>query len=262
MTNKLPVVGKRYKTNANFNLVYCYGSNATCVMTLNNSKCEFLIPTDLVMALFEELPEEKAETKPETQSHISELNPEVKEAMEELRKNIKQIVDNITGTFIPLAHINFNENKKLMYETLYQTQSLLNALDKQFNVTEFGYIKIQAEEFADNKIEPDENGSFKHLDNAEKMSQDIMKEESIWKPMRELDKSENNDLFLRTKDKRILLGECLVGVLYKHEEYDFITLTDFINDYEKLKERDRSKEAKLRELEEKIKNLEKIIYPS
>ena len=87
----------------------------------------------------------------------------------------------------------------------------------------------------DNKIQPDENGSFKHLDNAEELSQEIMKksaEESIWKPDCET---------MEERSKGCLTGKTII--LHPYEP-KYIQIFSLINDYEKLKERVRKLEGK------------------
>lgn len=186
MTNKLPVVGKRYR------LLHYY-------------------PKDTFLLSWEELPEDEAETKPETQSydsesikkdqmdkamqsindlrvyregynkgwnecleevkkqmpnHISELSPEVKEAMEELKKADNWFRNN--------ASITLPEHCFKLSNTAF---CLLNALDKQFSLN--GYFEglpPSREAIERSKAQPDENGSFKDIDGAEELSQELMKE--------------------------------------------------------------------------------------
>lgn len=102
---------------------------------------------------FADLEEENYQLKQNVKN--AKLIPEVKEAMEEVRDDIKAWVDDVFGEFTPLSKIKPIEPKPV-YETLMMISNLLNALDKQFK--------------------PDENGSFKHLDNAEEISQGVMKE--------------------------------------------------------------------------------------
>lgn len=338
MTNKLPVVGKRYRLCVGINDLDRVEYQFCEVKRLTDTAVECLVdglqlhyyPKDTFLLAWEELPEDKAETKPETQSHISEskekmkqaldvirnrkkylegynngfddclkemaerfpdqisetslipsnsreLSPEVKEAMEKLKDDIKAWVDDVFGDFTPLSRIKPLEPGPV-YETLMMINDLLNALDKQFMSKEGDKIDTSSEVcLSNNEMKPNENGSFKHLDNAEEISQDIMKEESIWKPVSELPEDGIEKLLIKLdgsvqianhtffddeqidevyivdgwKDNRI---EC---TSYPAEDIkEFCTLTDFINDYEKLKERDKLKEIKLRELEERVKKLE------
>lgn len=90
----------------------------------------------------------QSETKPETQSHISEtslipsnsreLSPEVKEAMNNLKYHA-----GITNYF---------DKETALDDIKDAAKRLLNALDKQF-----ANNKTQAEEVADNKIEAESN---------------------------------------------------------------------------------------------------------
>lgn len=58
---------------------------------------------------------------------------------------------------------------------------------------------------------------------------------SIWKPISQLNKDENNNLLVRRSNKKIFLGEHLVGTLYDYNNsHDFCTLTDFINSFEQM----------------------------
>ena len=130
------------------------------------------------------------ETKPETQS--PELSPEVKEAMEELRNKLETVqqYDSEGGYRRRLDVLSF------------WTQSLLNALDKQFN---------QPSESA--KEETNE------------------KEESIWKPVSEL----NFDYY---DARKVICFEESGKRYFPLSDY----LNYLINDYEKLKERVRKLE--------------------
>lgn len=241
MTNKLPVVGKRYRLCVGINDLDRVEYQFCEVKRLTDTAVECLVnglqlhyyPKDTFLLAWEELPEDKAETKPETQSHISELSPEVKEAMEWLRDDIKAWIDDVFGEFIPLSRIKPLEPVPV-YETLMMINDLLNALDKQFKVNE--------------------------------------KEESIWKPVSELPKrKKNGEVLLKHKNGTIRLA-CLFIENYGKEnafcpihlrgsflkEYftHYATVGDLFNDYEKLKERDKLKEMKLRELEERVNKLE------
>jgi hypothetical protein len=233
-----------------------------------------------------------SEIKPETQSHISELSPEVKEAMENIRKNLRE---SAWGRYIsPERCLKEYTNLKV------EAQNLLNALDEQFNVMELHNIKAQAEKvdkqfmskeevkidtssgscLSNNEMKPDENGSFKHLDNAEELSQDIMKksaEESIWNPVSELPEDGCEKLLIKLNGTVQIANHTFydddgIDELYvtdgwgedkiectkfsSEEVESFCTLTDFIKDYEKLKEKDKIKEIKLRDLEERVRKLE------
>jgi len=67
------------------------------------------------------------------------------------------------------------------------------------------------------------------------MKEECVEPASIWKPISQLNKNENNDLLVRRSNKKIFLGEHLVGVLYDYNnDYDFCTLTDFINSFEQM----------------------------
>lgn len=170
--------------------------------------------------------------KSETQSHVSELNPDVKEAMDGLRSCVN------------------NESMTKYRIIFHKASTLLNALDKQFM--------------------SEDSGNFKHIDNAEELSQSLMKEndryfeqqtikellnkkESIWKPVSE--KVDNQSIIFINKAGYARLAEAWNDKFYFIEGdaggadvrshmidktyygKKFCTLTDFINDYEKLKER-------------------------
>lgn len=212
MTNKLPVVGKRYKAKHNnkiFTAVTYLGADldVSVRMCCNNdllSDFTYRPKNDNFDKFFEELPEDEAETKPETQSydsesikkdqmnkamqsindlrvyregynkgwnecleevkkqmpnHISELSPEVKEAMEELKKALSWGTIEQRANWVDLT-----------------ARNLLNTLDKQFKVNETSESVAVKEEEIKEKIQPDENGSFKDIDGAEELSQELMKE--------------------------------------------------------------------------------------
>lgn len=123
MTNKLPELGRIYQRRDDAtHKVLVTGISFTA--TGNRALVSYGHETDYsdyFMKDFEELPEDKAEIKPETQSHISELSPEVKEAMEELDKEL--------DCWMP------TEDKE-EYKLTSKAERLLNALDKQFKVSE------------------------------------------------------------------------------------------------------------------------------
>lgn len=269
MTNKLPVVGRRYvwkhadstilidKIHDDGEIVYKVGKGYLSSVEGEN-----------FWDYFEELPEdktdlpkpsnqinweerkkdieeyfsrkgitvtwekEKAETKPTIKENLQVgLSPEVKEAIEELKKILIKESDSMFFTVHQSEHT--TEVLRLTCHAFSdKAKKLLNALDKQFNLPQ-------------ENTNLGENGEGFGGDLGKNRVGGLENKESIWKPISELNKSENNDLLLRTKDKKIIFGEYLVGVLYKpNQEYDFITLTDFINDYEKLKERVKKLEEK------------------
>lgn len=176
MTNKMPIVGKRYRHKQDR-----FEIKVKSVELLRNDY--FVFPEGNLSGWnleefskeFEELPEAEtkslkdaiqdnlqrfekeksslpiwavilinqlqAETKPETQS--LDLSHEAKEAMEELKG---------ISLKAALSSIYYHEQYKEMRN---KVDNLLNALDKQF-----ANNKIQAEEVADNKIEWFENEPF------------------------------------------------------------------------------------------------------
>lgn len=120
----------------------------------------------------------EAETQPETQSHISELSPEVKEAMEELRREIALCGGGFNQS--PQTELE-RKGMEIFYYFLSKSQNLLNALDKQFKVNETSEsVDVKKEEVKE-KIQPDENGSFKHIDGIEEETQDLMKKDIFGK---------------------------------------------------------------------------------
>lgn len=191
MTNKLPVVGKRYKPkNLNLRNFYKFEYETIAVTKKNiavkivRSDFKHLLETIKVYNInsiknkLEELPEDKAETQPETQSHISELSPEVKEAMEELRREIALCGGGFNQS--PQTELE-RKGMEIFYYFLSKSQNLLNALDKQFKVNETSEsVDVKKEEVKE-KIQPDENGSFKHIDGIEEETQDLMKKDIFGK---------------------------------------------------------------------------------
>lgn len=311
MTNKLPVVGKRYRLKNYKAEVINVDSEGVTYLQGDKEYWDFL---DDFRDYFEELPEDKAETKPETQSHISEskekmkqaldiirnrkkylegynngfddclkemaerfpdqisetslipsnsreLSPEVKEAMEKLKDDIKAWVDDVFGDFTPLSRIKPLEPGPV-YETLMMINDLLNALDKQFMSKEEVKIDIKQEYVDSVKV----NETSKSV--AVKEEEVKEKEESIWKPVSKLPedsytviikaKGGYGEIFFGAyrEDTQHFMDEAMKFVYPKKSIDKYCTLTDFINDYEKLKERDKLKEIKLRELEERVKKLE------
>lgn len=201
MTNKLPVVGKRYKATDSNKLITSKNHILTCdeifptTVILDKAASYICWPISCFFEDFEELPEDKAETKPETQSHISELSPEVKKAMEELDKELDR--------WMP------TEDKE-EYQLTSKAEKLLNALDKQFMSKE--EVKI-------------DTSSGSCLSDTR---------ESIWKPDREITQTE---LMESISAKKVILHPT---------KPVHLQIWDFINDYEKLKERVRKLEEKCR----------------
>jgi hypothetical protein len=210
-----------------------------------------------------------SEIKPETQSHISELSPEMKEAIIKAKRELNK--DRFTSC---LALSDFITIEAVL-------SNLLNALDRQFMSKKEVKIDTSSEScLSNNEMKPDENGSFKHLDNAEELSQDIMKksaEESIWNPVSELPEDGCEKLLIKLNGTVQIANHTFydddgIDELYvtdgwgedkiectkfsSEEVESFCTLTDFIKDYEKLKEKDKIKEIKLRDLEERVRKLE------
>lgn len=282
MTNKLPVVGNRYRRlhcGNEYELVsFCERRNSYFLKAITgiDKGAVFEFSSYFAEKHFKELPEDKAETKPETQSHISQLSPEVKEAMEELDKEldhwmptedkeeyqltskVEKLLNALDKQFMSkeedkidtrqerVDSVKVNEtNKSVDVKEEEVKENILTAKDKKSNVIEFDYIKTQAEEVADNKIEA--------------------KEESIWKPVSELPEDGCEKLLIKLNgtvqianhtfydDERIDELYITDGwgkdkiecTEYPSEEVEsFCTLTDFINDYEKLKERVKKLEEK------------------
>lgn len=248
MTNKLPVVGKRYKTkgrglwwhkesevcgvyNGKVWIDMCYSDNNNKIMSLEQ-----------FYGSHEELPEDKAETKPEAQSHVSELSPEVKEAMKKLSEKFQ---------WYGFAR-QWSEEKVCLAGIFDQANLLLNALDKQFNYN--GYF----EDLPPSKEAIERSKQEEVVDNKIKGEGQIVTplEESIWKPVSELP-DKNVEVILRKEDGSLYYS--YLSGKYPYRAYinpqtkclfswgDFkevCTLTDFINDYEKLKERVNKLERK------------------
>jgi hypothetical protein len=143
-------------------------------------------------------------------------------------------------------------------------------IDKESDNLDKDLKKKTVDEFLEDEIKTNQNGSFKHIDNAEELSQSLMKEndryfeqqtikellnkkESIWKPVSE--KVDNQSIIFINKAGYARLAEAWNDKFYFIEGdaggadvrshmidktyygKKFCTLTDFINDYEKLKER-------------------------
>lgn len=150
MTNKLPVVGKRYKPkNLNLRNFYKFEYETIAVTKKNiavkivRSDFKHLLETVKVYDInsiknkLEELPEDKAETtgaknaqveiKPETQSHISELSPEVQvNDVEKAKERLRKAFDTngyIMDELITQALVN--------REIRDSAQALLDALDAE-----------------------------------------------------------------------------------------------------------------------------------
>lgn len=238
MTNKLPVVGKRYRRlhcGNEYELIsFCQSRNSYFLKAVTgiDKDAVFEFSNYFAGKYFEELPEDKAETKPETQSHISELSPEVKEAMGDFRNELAKIRRGERNTEIQIT--------LSLAALMTHGEIIISALDKQF-----ANNKIQVEKFVDNKIE----------------------EESIWKPARYYI-GESCDVFIKGADENhenadwIQTGKFIKGMGFftqAFQEIDgfkiiqmigesryvnvdsnnikYCRIVDFINDYEKLKER-------------------------
>ena len=133
MTNKLPIVGKRYRFKH-----YKTPYPEVEVLAITNSYAVYLGKDKhgfdavghcgklVFLQDYEELPEDKAETKPAIKENLTlELSPEVKEAMEELKKADNWFRNNAS---ITLPEHCFKLSNAAFY--------LLNALDKKFKVNE------------------------------------------------------------------------------------------------------------------------------
>lgn len=259
---KLPVVGKRYRRiGGGYDIVVGEVEQHLVYFRMadENNKESFSCPLEFFWGDFEELSEDEAETKPETQNHISELSPEVKEAMEELDRE--------------LDHWMPTEDKE-EYQLTSKAEKLLNALDEQFNVMELHNIKAQAEKVDKQFMSKEEDkidtrqervDSIKVNETNESVDvkeEEVKEKESIWKPVNELptnnahclvkcnDANKNHvfsAVFLAKEQAKgnkgfvDLAAQHLGGMNYSKE---YITLTEFINDYEKLKERVKKLEEK------------------
>lgn len=191
----------------------------------------------------------------ETSESVDVKEKEVKEKEEEFfYAAAGRLIEYQGKKYVALQQTNYlpNERPEDWLEGDYSSRWSRHTKIKFRDV--FANNKIQAKEVVDNKIEPNENGSFKHLDNAEEISQDIIKksaEESIWKPVSELPEELYEEVLIKTDLDNIRRGyfynvcgkfEVMSG--YSVETKKYCTLTDFINDYEKLKERVKKLEGK------------------
>lgn len=191
---------------------------------------------DCLKEMAERFPDQISETSL-IPSNSRELSPEVKEAMEKLKDDIKAWVDDVFGDFTPLSRIKPLEPGPV-YETLMMINDLLNALDKQFMSKEEVKIDIKQEYVDSVKV----NETSKSV--AVKEEEVKEKEESIWKSVSELP---NYPLEYPEK----ILVKYLSGEVEMRKEDNafvgdekFCRIGDFINDYEKLKERVSKLEGK------------------
>ena len=364
MTNKLPVVGKRYKAKHNnkiFTAVTYLGADldVSVRMCCNNdllSDFTYRPKNDNFDKFFEELPENEAETKPETQSydsesikkdqmnkamqsindlrvyregynkgwnecleevkkqmpnHISELSPEVKDAMEELKKalswgTIEQRANwvdltarNLLNTLDKQFKVNETSESVAVKEEKVKQKFILDSIyyDKQGlpvsiykKEEEIDRIKMEKlreyfkEKYKSYETQPDENGSFKHIDGIEEETQDLMKKDifgsgkkqvesekkieeetyqalsiqnraSIWRDVSELPRFEKErgqpDLLIRFDDGNVRFGTFngffsdVKGYAFKQRYVkQYCLLEAFVSDYEKLKERVKKLEGK------------------
>ncbi len=148
MTNKLPVVGKRYKRIPSYEdqkeIIYkvlrvgcnTFGSTHYLVEEEGDPEsAHFVLEYDF-FELFEELPKDKAETKPTIKENLQvELNPEVKEAMEGLRKILIKENDSMFFT-VHQSEYTTEVLRLTCHAFNDKAIKLLNALDKQFKVNE------------------------------------------------------------------------------------------------------------------------------
>jgi hypothetical protein len=259
MTNKLPVVGKRYRLRNYKAEVINVDSEGVTYLQGDKEYWDFL---DDFRDYFEELPEDKAETKPETKSHISvdfakegsdktfytfvknaELSPEVKEAIIKAKRELNK--DRFTS-YLVLSDF-------LKIEAVLS--NLLNALDKQFMSKEEDKIDTRQEHLDSIKV----NETSESVDVKE---EEVKEKDSIWKPVNELPKS-GDHIYLKLNSQEILTGYYEDPYFFRltrqtgtnnsraelvtiHEQYieAWCALTDYVNDYEKLKERVRKLEEK------------------
>lgn len=238
MINKLPVVGKRYKSDdpINFPEIICmditYSHLNGIVVWGNSSIDRYKYNLDLFWNIYEELPKDN-------QIHTSnthQLSDEVKEAMEELNEEL--------GCWMPTKD-------KEEYQLTTKAQNLLNALDNQFNT------KL---EVTDGKIQTESSWIIdtEKSDSVEELFEDL-EEKSIWKPVSELPKkSIGEHLIVMGEQARLvnyhvhegkwtlINADNLIVELEKRKDIfpKFTTLTDLINDYEDLKKRVTKLEGK------------------
>lgn len=262
---KLPVVGQRYKVKENSLLGRdkdCLGIWEVDYFRFNNEQICFRrsakSPMSSVMAIyarefwdyFEELPEDKAETKLDaTSESVAVKKEEVKQ---------KFILDSIYY------------DKQGLPVSIYKKEEEIDRI-KMEKLRE--YFK---EKYKSYETQPDENGSFKHIDGAEEETQDLMKKDifgsgkkqverekkieeetyqtssiqnraSIWKPVNELPKEAETVIIKNDCDKNYF-AEFRPSTRFgtdtfltmDNEEFiplDFVgkycTLTDYINNIEK-----------------------------
>lgn len=273
MTNKLPVVGKRYRATDSNKFIHNKNFVLTCdevsdyMIILNKKEDASYIgwPAKDFFDDYEELPEDKAETKLDaTSESVDVKKEEVKE---------KFILDSIYY------------DKQGLPVSIYKKEEEIDRI-KMEKLRE--YFK---EKYKSYETQPDENGSFKHIDGIEEETQDLMKEsmkpnketlksfsdyekgigltkhdsvkelfedleeESIWKPVSELPKFEKErgqpDLLIRFDDENVRFGTFngffsdVKGSAFKQKYVkQYCLLKSFISDYENLKERVKKLEGK------------------
>ena len=128
MTNKLPIVGKRYRFKH-----YKTPYPEVEVLAITNSYAVYLGKDKhgfdavghcgklVFLQDYEELPEDKAETKPAIKENLTlELSPEVKEAMEELKK---------AEHLLPKIYMNVADNSTIITDTLQAYKTLKKHYD-------------------------------------------------------------------------------------------------------------------------------------
>lgn len=270
MTNKLPVVGKKYRDKIH-HIVFKVDNiiDGKLYYTMDGRKLIANMPILIEhWNYFEELPEDKAEIKPTIKENLTlGLSSEVREAMEGLRSL------HFPACQLMTASIAIEELNKFRLTSL----NLLNALDKQFNLPQentnlgeewgsFGAV------LGNDKLESLENkesiitmkkSEFESLmagaEKVDKVDTDIKKqtvdeflsetekEKSIWKPVSALKPNELVPVGFVRKNKKYQATFSFTHQTVEEWEgiiKEFCSLNYFLNDYEKLKERVKKLEEK------------------
>lgn len=137
MTNKLPVVGKKYKHKEILEVSFLEEQRDGRTKVYFK-KGTWVYANDIEY-LLEELPEDKTEIRKENPPVISELSEEVKQAMEKNKKENKEFLENVG--MVELYLMSLDNNKaveigeallKTIKIKIQQSQDLVDALNKQF----------------------------------------------------------------------------------------------------------------------------------
>jgi hypothetical protein len=151
MTNdKMPVVGRIYthKITGELYEAFKHKARENCYfMESQSSAVDLMVTLDGFWSEYEDLaesPEVNANLQETAQSEISEKGngscfnkggeneiSEVDKTLGELKFKIRYVVDNVTGTMIPIEHITFDKSKEHVIEMIRCAQNLINAMEAE-----------------------------------------------------------------------------------------------------------------------------------